>query len=158
MVKRVSSPQELIQNVIDGENAARAKRRLVAMGGSAVRPLLEAMVGDQGPLRDALPELVDILERIAKRDVDSLIPALKNQPALNIVVSAVGRGAVKRGAVNRRAHRALVRYRKHEDGGIRAVASYHLERVEKATRKKRKVSPVRKKTTTRRAGVKKAGK
>lgn len=145
MPRQVSSPQELIQHVIDGENDVRAGRRLVAMGGSAVRPLLDAMVGDQGPLRGALPRLVDILERIARKDVDCLIPALKNQPALNIVISALGRGALKRGVVNQRAHRALARYRKHEDGGIRAVAGYHLERIEKAARKKRKPSPARKK-------------
>ncbi len=179
MVQRITSPHELVQNLIDGENAARAGRRLVAMGGSAVRPLLEALVGNQGQLRGALTELVDILERIARRDVTLLIAALKNHPALNIVVWAVGHGAVKRGTLDRRAHRALSRHRKHEDGGVRAVANYHLERIEKGTRRKRKSkgeavkkrpakkavktvskkeSAAKKKATTQWAGVKKTRK
>jgi hypothetical protein len=176
MVKRITSPHELIQNLIDGENGARTRRRLVAMGGSAVRPLLEALVGNQGQLRGALPELVDILERIAKKDVNLLIAALKDHPALNIVVWAVGHGAVKRRTLDRRAHHALKRHRKHKDGGIRAVANHHLERIEKGTGRKRKSngeavkkrpakkgvktvskreSTAKKKATTKRAGVKK---
>ena len=138
MVKRALCPHDLIQNIIDEENTYRAGRRLVTMGGSAVRPLLEAIVGDRGPLRGVLPELVNILERIARRDVNLLIAALENHPALNIVVWAVGHGAVKRGVLNRRAHRALSSHRKHKDPGIRAVANYHLQRIEKATRRKRK--------------------
>ena len=130
MVKSVTSPHELIRKLIDGESP-QAKKELVKMGGGAVaRPLLEAMVGDHGPVGEALPELVDVLMRIALNDVDELIPALRDHPALNLVVWAVGHGAVRRGEVHQGAHRALKRHRKHEDGGIRAVAEYHLERIE----------------------------
>ncbi len=67
MVKRITRPDERIQTNIDGENSARANRRIVAMGGSAVRPVLEAMVGGQGRVRGAIENLVDAHERIANK-------------------------------------------------------------------------------------------
>ena len=135
MVKPVTS-HELIRSLIDGESP-RAKGRLVRMGASAVRPLLEAMVGVHGPVGEALPELVDALGRIAKADVNAVIPALKDHPALNIVVWAVGHGAVKRCEVNKRAHRALKSHHKHDDVGIRAVAYHQLQKIEKSMGKTR---------------------
>ena len=134
MAERVANAHELIRRLIDGEDR-RAKGLLVQMGGEAVSPLLDAIVGDHGRLGDSLPELVDTLKRIAKKDVEAVLPALKDHSALNLVVWAVGHGAVQDGNVNAKAHRALKRHRKHEDTCIGCVVDHHLEKIEKTTKR-----------------------
>lgn len=156
MAKQSTTPHELIRAVIDGDS--RAKARLAKMGEPAVRPLLESMVGRHGRLGDTLPDLVDVLKRIARNDVDAIIPALKGHPAQNLVVWAVGYGAMKGGKVHPKALRALKGHRRHKDAAVRSVAAYHLEKIERGKTKKaealskKKVAPKRKAPTRRARG------
>jgi hypothetical protein len=128
MRTRKAEVAELIRRVLNGDRVLAAKRALVAAGPSAVVPVLEAATGGHGrPAggrhREALSDLVHVLERIARKDARPLAAALAHdQPGLNMVAWALGHSG------SRHAQAILKGLVDHEDGGVRAVARYHLER------------------------------
>ncbi len=140
MAKRFHNPHEEIRNIIDGRNVGRAKAKLAKMGEAAVRPLLEAMTGGHGRIGDSLNDLIDVLKTIARKDVKPLVKCLDDHPALNIVVHAIGHAALDRKKVDRAAMRVLKKFDDHEDDGISSVVDHHVDRIQRATGKKKRVA------------------
>ena len=139
MPSRKAEVAALIRRVLDGDSVAGAKRGLVAAGPSAVVPVLEAATGRHGRLHpgrraETLADFVQVLERIARVDPRPVAAALAHEvPGTNLAVWALGHSR------SRHALAILKGLTDHEDGGVRAVARYHV--LAHARSKKRRSRP-----------------
>ena len=143
----------LIRKVMDGK-AGTAKRKLVAAGGEAVEPILDALAGGHGRFHPdhhhkAMNDLMGVLAQIAQKDPKPLAAALATGvPSINAAMFALGHSN------SRHATQIMRDALDHHDGALRAIATYHVGRGKKPKAQKKTA----KKKAAKKRGTKKAAK